>query len=67
MAAWDPCGFSLYQVPVGSIFSFFVLSLIFCFHSLKKQGSNFSFKKQTTGERPEDMGFPEYSKKFLRR
>lgn len=25
VAAWNPCGFSLHQVPVGSIFSFFVL------------------------------------------
>ncbi|XP_067049904.1 uncharacterized protein [Acropora muricata] len=36
-------------------------------NSLRKKGSNFSSKKQTTEERPEDMGFPEYSKKFLRR
>ena len=28
VAAWNHCGFSLHQVPVGSIFSFFVL---FCF------------------------------------
>ena len=74
MAALNSCGFSLYQVPIGSMFSFdlffvffFLNSPCFCFHSLRKKGSNLSFKKQTRGERPEDIGFPEYSKKFLKR
>ena len=39
----------------------------FCADSFIKQGEKVNFDTRDKGKKPEDIGFPEYSKKFLKR
>ena len=49
------------------IYSLFILFLALISHSFVKHGQKDTFDLHKKEKKPEDIGFPEYSRKFLKR
>ena len=53
--------------PFFYIYSLFILFLALISHSFVKHGQKDTFDLHKKEKKPEDIGFPEYSRKFLKR